>query len=337
MKTILKSGIPAKMKALMLTVFDTTPIVQEVDVPIPGKGQVLIKINSSPINPSDWTFLRGLYSTKKTLPVIPGFEGSGVVVATANDFMSRRLLGKNVACFAHPEQNGTWAEYMVTNNNFAVPLRKNFDMEQGAMLLVNPLSAIAMIKITKKAGYTAIANTAAASALGQMMNRMCQDEKIDLVNIVRREEQEDLLKSQGAKYLVNSSSGNFVEELSALFHKVNVKLAFDAISGQMSSDLLNALPTGGEVMVYGALSEMPITNDPGRFIFEKKRISGFWLSEWITHQNILTLLSSFGKIQKFLTDKHLMKIQKRIPLEGVEEGIKLYTENMTSGKVLIQP
>jgi NADPH:quinone reductase-like Zn-dependent oxidoreductase len=289
MKSLPSFELPEKMNALVLTEFNGNPQIQEVDVPSPGKGEVLIKIDSSPINPSDNSFIRGMYSTKKTLPVIPGFEAGGIVVATADDFMSKRLLGKSVACFAPQDGDGTWAEFMVTKNNTVIPLRKGFDIEQGSMLLVNPLSVIAMLEIAKKGGHKAIANTASASALGQMMNKLCIEKNLPIVNIVRRDEQVELLKNQGAKYVVNSSSDNFPEELSSIFSELHVTLAFDAIAGEMATDLLEALPTGAEVMVYGGLSEQPVSANPAKLIFEKKKLSGFWLSDWITHQPLLKI------------------------------------------------
>ena len=337
MKSIPSFDIPKKMNALMLAEFDTKPELQQTDVPSPGKGEVLIKIDSSPINPSDLSFVRGMYSTKKTLPVIPGFEASGLVVATGNDFMSKRLLGKNVACFAPADGNGTWAEFMVTKSNMAIPLKKRMNLENGSMLLVNPLSVIAMLDIAKKRGDKAIANTAAASALGQMMNQMCMDKNLPIVNIVRREEQVALLKKQGAKHIINSSSSNFKDDLSEAFTKLEVSLAFDAIAGQSANDLLEALPSGGELMVYGGLSEQALSVHAGKLIFEKKKVSGFWLSEWITHQPMLKLLRAFNKIQKYLSDKHEISIHNRVSLANTAAGISEYKENMTAGKILVKP
>ena len=325
------------MNALLLSEFNSQLQLQKVDVPVPAKGEVLVKIDSSPVNPSDLSFLKGNYSTKKQLPVIPGFEASGLVVATGNDFMSKRLLGKSVACFAPQDGDGTWAEFMVTKNTTVIPLKKGFDIEQGSMLLVNPISVIAMIEIAKKGGHKAIANTAAASALGQMMNQLCIEKNLPIVNIVRRDEQVELLKSQGAKYVVNSSSEDFIKELSSVFDLLQVSLAFDAIAGQMTFDLAEAIPAGGEVMVYGGLSEKPIVVNPRELIFEKKKISGFWLSEWITHQSIVKMLFTFKKIQKHISEKHQTSIHKRVSLEGAVDGISAYMENMTAGKVLVKP
>jgi NADPH2:quinone reductase len=337
MKILKNLELPEKMKALILTKFGGKLVIEELKVPTPGDSEILIMMDNSPINPSDNSFLKGMYGSKKSLPIIPGFEGSGKVIASGSSFMSKRLLGKNVACFAPMDGNGTWAEYMVTNASMAIPLKKEVDLEQGAMLMVNPLSIMAMLDISKKGKHKAIANTAAASALGQMLNRLCLDKNLPIVNIVRRDEQAELLKSQGAEYILNSSEGNYKEKLSEIFSNLNVSLVFDAIAGQSTSDLIDALPIGGEVMVYGGLSEQPSTINPGKLIFEKKKITGFWLSDWITHQSMLKLLRTFNKIQKVISKEHQTKIQRRVSLEETQDGIKEYLENMTSGKVLVKP
>ena len=337
MKTIANLKMPDKMKALVLSEFGKPLILQQVAVPKPERGQILIKIDSSPINPSDNSFIRGMYQTKKVLPVIAGFEASGTVVASGSDLMSKRLLGKRVACLAPTDGNGTWAEYMVTGKNSAIPLKKDVDTEQGSMLLVNPLSVMAMVDIAKKGKHKAIANTAAASALGQMLNTVCLDKKISLVNIVRREDQVELLKSQGAKYVVNSSANDFKHELTDIFSRLGVSLAFDAIAGPMTFDLSEALPAESEIMIYGGLSELPAYIHPGKLIFERKKVSGFWLSEWITHQPVLKLLYIFHKIQKYISTSHRTKIRERVALVEVNDRLYHYLEHMTAGKILVKP
>lgn len=337
MKTLSGFEVPTSMRALILPAFESPMEIQQVPVASPGKGEVLVKIDSAPVNPSDWSFIRGMYSSKKNPPVIPGFEGSGTIVATGNDFMSRRLLGKEVACFAPQDGNGTWAEFMVTNNKTVIPLGKGFDLEQGSMLLVNPLTVFAMVEITKKRKIKAIANTAAASALGQMLERLCQEKGIDLVNIVRRQEQVALLKSKGTRYVLNSSDPNFTKDMKQLFRQLDVKLAFDAISDDSPFSLLEALPRHGEVMLYGALSEKAVIAHPGRFIFEDKCITGFWLSSWIAKQNIFKLLGLFKKVRKFITERHQTTIAQRLPLEEAQKGIQKYLEKMSEGKVIIKP
>ena len=337
MKNIFTSNFPSSMKGLVLKTFNEDLAVEDLEVPRPVKGEILVKIDSAPINPSDWAFLRGLYASPKKLPVVAGFEGSGIVMATGNDFFSRRLLGKKVALFAPNTGNGTWAEYTLTQAATAIPLKKDLSLEQGSMLLVNPLSVIAMISISKKKRIKAIANTAGASALGQLLNKMCRQNGLQCVNVVRRPEQVELLKKNGAQFILDSSSPNFNTEMRDLFKQLNVEIAFDALSGAMVSQLLAALPKDGEVMVYGALSEEEMKVPHGRFIFEGKKISGFWLSHWIKQQSMFTLLQAFNKVQKFLSREHEIQIKGRMSLTEVNEGLNTFPENMSAGKILIKP
>ncbi|MFY0687182.1 MAG: zinc-binding dehydrogenase [Cyclobacteriaceae bacterium] len=336
MKIIPNYDLPSIMKAVQLVEFDQPLQLIETAVPTPGKGEVLVKMDSAPVNPSDWSYLKGIYSAPKKPPVIPGFEGSGTVVASGSDFMSKRLLGKKVSCFAPPAGNGTWAQFMVTSNKTVIPLRKEVDLEQGSMLLINPLSVFAMVEIAKKRKIKGIANTAAASALGQMLDKLCSQSGITCINIVRRQEQVDQLKAKGIMHVINSTDENYQAELKEAFKQYNVMLAFDPIAGDSPYSLLEALPKGGEVMVYGSLSLENVTAHPRHLVFSDKKLSGFWLSAWIPQQNILKLLRLFDKVQKFLNTSHV-HIQQRVSLENAQDGINQYIEKMSAGKVLIKP
>src|SRR3972149_3926246 len=188
------TATPATMRAVQLRAYDGKPdsvVVAELPMPHPGPGRVLVRVAASPINPSDLMFIRGLYGFKKALPVVPGFEGSGTVVVAGGGLIARLLAGRRVACAAaSPElRDGTWAEYMVTAARLAVPLRRDTDLEQAAMMLVNPLSAWALVDIARRAGHRAVVQTAAASALGRMVVRLAGRFGLAVINIVRRVEQ----------------------------------------------------------------------------------------------------------------------------------------------------
>jgi len=325
------------MQALVLEEFGKPAVVKTVEVPKPGKDQILVKIDSSPINPSDYSFMRGQYSTAKILPVIPGFEASGTVVAVGGGLMARYLLGKKVACFAPSDGNGTWAEYMVTKSSLAVPLIKGMELEQGSMLMVNPISVMAMVDLAKKGKHKAIANTAAASALGRFLNVVCNDLNLPLVNIVRREDQALILKELGAKNVLVSGSPNFAEDLTKIFSKLQVTLAFDAIGGKSTFDLVDTLPPHSEVMIYGGLSEEPMSANPGKLLFESKKIIGFWVSAWVGHQPMLKMLRIFRSIQKYMKEMHQTAVQRRITLDEVSATMETYRKNMTAGKILVKP
>jgi NADPH:quinone reductase-like Zn-dependent oxidoreductase len=118
----MKTYIPTKMRAVVLVESGANPSIAEIPVPQPGPGEVLVKMFASPINPSDLAFLAGGYGIKKEFPVVPGFEGSGTVVASGKGILPKLWLGKKVACAASPKYNGCWAEYMVTSAGSCVPL-----------------------------------------------------------------------------------------------------------------------------------------------------------------------------------------------------------------------
>src|SRR5680860_1283921 len=142
--------IPKTMQAVILSEGGATPKTATIDVPEPGKGEVLIRMFASPINPSDLAFLKGGYGIQKTYPTVPGFEGSGTVVAAGKGILPKLWMGKKVACAASPKYNGCWAEYMVTSADSCVPLSKNVSLEQAAMMFVNPMTALAFFDIYKK-------------------------------------------------------------------------------------------------------------------------------------------------------------------------------------------
>jgi NADPH:quinone reductase-like Zn-dependent oxidoreductase len=246
-------------------------------------------------------------------------------------------LGKKVSCYAPENGNGTWAQYMITRASFAIPLKKDISLDQGSMLMINPLSAFAMVDIAIKEKHKAIANTAAASALGQIMVRVCKEKKLPLVNIVRRQEQADLLKEQGAEHILNSSEENFAEKLKQTFFSLNVTLAYDAIAGEMSGILANALPHGGKVAVYGGLSVSACMINPVNLIFENKKITGFWLTNWIARQNMVNMIFTSNTIQKNFSKYYQTRIQKQVSLEEFMDGLRIYQDKMTEGKVLIKP
>jgi NADPH:quinone reductase len=330
---------PTTMRALVLHSYDigsyASLTLEERTVPQPGKGEVLVRMAASPINPSDLASLQGLYGVKKALPMVPGIEGSGTVVKAGSGFFARRLLGKRVACAAGAG-DGAWAEYMVAPALQCSPLPDSVNYEQGSMRIVNPYTAWAHVKIAQQAGARAIVQTAAASALGQMVNRLARLRGIAVINIVRRDAQAETLRSLGAQNILNSESPDFDAALRDLCRRQSVRLAFDAVSGAMTSRLLEALPPEGRVVVYGGLAGELISINPGELIFNQRRVEGFYLARWISHQNQLALLSMQRQLYR-LGDLTHAKIQLRAPIEDAQRAIATYEENMSAGKVLLMP
>lgn len=134
-----------------------------------------------------------------------GFEGSGVVAENGGGLMGWGLVGKKVAIAAQRENQGTYAQYIVVKAGECLPLSDDTSFEQGSMCIVNPLTVIGMLDMVKQRKQKCVVITAAASALGRMINRVFPKEGVEVINIVRKQEQVDLLKKEGAKYILNST------------------------------------------------------------------------------------------------------------------------------------
>lgn len=330
------------MRALELRAFDGRPdsvTIVDCPVPRPGPGEVLVRVAASPINPSDLAFLNGLYGFTKPLPTIPGFEGSGTVVDCGPGLMARYLKGKRVACTtADPKiSGGMWAEYVVTSAQLCIPLAKNISLDQAAMMLVNPISAWAMVDIARREHHRAIAQTAAASALGRMVIRLGRRFNIPVINIVRRPEQVELLQREGSQHILNSTDPSFDSALHDLARQLQATIALDAVAGELSARVLRGLPKRSRLLVYGALSLSAVQADPGSLIFEGKRVEGFWVSGWLGRQSFLRKLLLSRRIQSLLATDLKSEIRAKVPLEQAASAIQQYAQNMTAGKILIVP
>jgi NADPH:quinone reductase-like Zn-dependent oxidoreductase len=337
----MKTGIPKKMKAVVLSHQGAEPVFAEINVPRPGRGEVLVKMFATPVNPSDLAFIKGGYGIKKPFPAVPGFEGSGVVVEAGKGVLPRLWMGKKVACAASPEYNGCWAEYMVTKATMCVPLNQNVSLEQGSMMFVNPMTALAFFDLfnslpNPQKQKRGIINTAAASALGRMVVKLGKKYNIPVLSVVRREEQAELLKNEGAEYVVNSSSPDFEEELKKMAHQINARVIFDAVGGSLVQKLLDAVPAGSTLFTYGRLSEESCEILPGDLIFTGNTIRGFWLTHWLKEKNLLQTIQNTRKIQSLIGNELGTNIYKTFPPDKIEEALETYQNNMSKGKVLLR-
>jgi len=262
--------------------------LKEQPMPIPGENEVLIRIEATPINPSDhgvmfgWASIASAISsgsgadTVLTAPVSEqgmavmkarigqslavGNEGAGTVVATGTSELAKSLDGKVVAAMG----GGMYGQYRCVDASVCLPLLEGHIAKDGASSFVNPLTALCMIETMNLEGHTALVHTAAASNLGQMLNRICLDGGIDLVNIVRKDEQETLLREMGAKYVVNSSKDTFMADLTDAIHATGATLAFDATGGgTLASTILSAMEaaaarTPGAYSIYGSVKHKQV-------------------------------------------------------------------------------
>ena len=330
-----KVEVPKKMLAARQKEPGGPLRIEEVDVPLPKKGEVLVKMDSSPINPSDLALLTGGY-VERNYPFIPGLEGSGTVLRSGGGIMAQLRKGKKVACSPNSGADGAWAEYMVTSVMHCAPLPRNISLEQGSMMLVNPMTVMAFILMAREGKHQAMVNNAAASSLGKMLIRLSISRDIPLINIVRKEEHVCALKALGATHVLNSTSPNFEEEFSDIAQKLNATLILDAVTGSQSANLLDAAPRGSTLVAYARLSGDPLTADPRALITEEKKIVGFQLGNWLQTKGLLFKLRFVNSVKKQLGNELISHISLTYPLEHAGDAVSHYRAHMSEGKILLK-
>lgn len=294
--------LPATGHELRSTVSDdgrVTLAMREFDLAEPGPDEVVVRVEASPINPSDLGMLfanADLEAAESTgtdeLPAVSaplsaevlasqqarlgqamytGNEGGGTVVAAGSSDAAQALLGKVVGFLS----GNAYATYRTVNAASCLPMHDGTTGEQAAACFVNPLTALGMVETMKAEGHTALVHTVGASNLGQMLNRICLDDGVALVNIVRKPEQAELLRAAGAEHVVDSSQDTFRDDLAEALRATGATIAFDAIGGgEMAGILLSTMErvasdgdgfsrygsnVNKQVYIYGALDRRPTT------------------------------------------------------------------------------
>ncbi len=334
------------MKAIILPDYNANIIramkslqVKEVDIPKPERDQVLIKVVAAPCNPSDIAFMRGGYNVRKPVPVVMGFEGTGTIVETGNDPQAMQMIGNRVSFFSQYAEGGTWAEYFLTRYMNCLAVRDEIDDEQAASLCINPFTAFALFSmaVEKKAG--AIIQNGASGQIGVFIRTLAKKNRIPVINMVRKEEHILELGKEGERFVLNVSNPGFESDLQQLAHKYNATIAFDAVGGDVSGMILNAMPAGSEIVIYGGLSGKPVGMiDPLGIIFKSKTVRGFNLGDWKNETGEEKFQKISGELQELLIARTLAtRIQGEYSLEEVHQALEQYIRNMSSGKILFRP
>ncbi len=351
----------------------------EMELPEPGPDQVVVRVEAAPINPSD---MFHMFSTcnpdtaKQTgtadrpalsldLPAKPGGdikarvgnaialgnEGAGVVVAAGSSEAAQSLLDKTVG-MAGGEM---YSQYRLIDVRQCLGMEEGVTPVEAASSYVNPMTALSMVETLWASDHKALVHTTAASSLGQMLNRLCLAEGIGLVNVVRREEQEELLRSQGAEYVVNSSSESFHEELTEAIEKTGASLAFDAtFGGSLISDILNCMEAAAlrssssyagyrgsdvhkQVYVYGGLNNRTVEIQPG-FGFNWS-IAGYTLTYFLQKASPETAARMRARVAKDIRTIFASNYSHQITFaEALSvDTFKGYARPATGNKFLILP
>ena len=346
------------------------------DVPEPGPAQVVVRVEAAPINPSDLGLLFGGADMASatasgseqnpvvTAPVPPaamrmmaarvgealpvGNEGAGTVVAAGAEAQS--LLGRTVSLAG----GAMYTQYRCVDASICLELPEGTKPRDGASSFVNPLTALGMVETMRMEGHTGLVHTAAASNLGQMLNRICADEQIPLVNVVRKPEQEEILRSAGAAYVCDSSKPEFMRDLIEALKATGATLAFDAVGGgKLASQILTGMEAaagaaGGaysrygssvhkQVYIYGGLDRGP-TELTRSFGFAWS-IGGWLLTPFLQKIGPEAFARMRERVAAELTTTFASNYTAEVSLPGALslEAIAEYGRQATGTKYLINP
>jgi threonine dehydrogenase-like Zn-dependent dehydrogenase len=279
-----------------------------------------------------------------------GNEGAGVVIAAGSSAGAQALLGKTVGMVG----GEMFAQYRCLNMYQCMPLEEGTTAAQGASCFVNPLTSLGMVETMRREGHTALVHAAAASNLGQMLNRVCMADGIDLVNIVRKPEQEAILRKLGAKYIVNSSADTFMDDLTAALKATGATLAFDPIGGgKLVSQILSCMEAAAvsnmseynrygsdvhkQVYIYGALDRGPTTLTRN-FGFSWS-VGGWLLTPFLQKIGMEKMLELRGRVAREITTTFASHYTREVSLaEALSlEALSVYGKQATGEKFLILP
>ena len=350
----------------------------DAPTPTPGPLEVVVRVEATPLNPSDIGLLFGaadiqtrILSGTSTHPLVTmkiperamksmqgrldqslpvGNEGAGTVIAAGTSPTAQALLGKTVAMIG----GGMYAQYRCLEAANCIALAPDATAADGASSFVNPLTALGMVETMRREGHKALVHTAAASNLGQMLNRICQKDHIELVNIVRQPEQAALLRSIGARYVCDTSLSTFMEDLTQALMDTGASIAFDATGGgQLAGQILTCMETAlnrtatvysrygstthKQVYIYGGLDVRP-TEITRNFGFAWG-IGGWLLFPFLNRIGQDDAQKLRDRVSAELKTTFASHYSNRITLAQAlqPDVIAAYTQRATGSKYLITP
>lgn len=350
----------------------------EMEFPQPGPDEVLVRVEATPINPSDLGLLVGpadmstaraggtverpvitadipenlmrMVAGRLGEPLAVGNEGAGMVVAAGESEAAQALLGKIVGMVG----GEMYGQYRCLNVYQCMPLHEGTTAAEGASCFVNPLTALGMVETMRKEGHKALVHTAAASNLGQMLNKVCIADGVDLVNIVRKPEQEEILRGLGAKYIVNSSSDGFYDDLTEALVATGATLAFDATGGgKLAGQILTCMEAAAvrtmteysrygsdvykQVYIYGGLDRSPTTLS--RNFGFSWGLGGWLLFPFLQKAGIEKVLELRARVAGEIKTTFASHYTREVSLAEVLslEAMAVYGKQATGEKFLIKP
>jgi NADPH:quinone reductase-like Zn-dependent oxidoreductase len=307
--------------------------IEDLPMPEPGPGQVLIRMRVRPINPSDLFMIRGRYGVSPKLPSTPGFEGAGVIAA----------IGEGVTGFEIDQQvvplesNGTWQEFALADATAVLPIPPGLSDTQAAMILVNPTTAWLLLEdaLGVQKGEWVLQN-AANSAVGRFVIQLCRRQGYRTINIVRRPELRDELLALGADQVIVETEEDVIERINELTNGKGVRHAIDSVAGTSGSQLSQCLGEDGTLIVFGAISQQPLTIDPGQILFRNNTIRGWWLVQWLRTAGQEKTAQLFNTLLPLIADGTLhVPVAAEYDLADIQQAIAAAEGSERNGKVVL--
>ena len=329
------------MKAARFEVYgdpgEVLQLAECADPGAPGQGQVRVRMLAASVDPADLLLIQGVYGERPALPHVPGLEGVGRIEAVGEG-----VDGLTEGTLVLPVPGSNWQEIQCLGADEVLPLPSGLDVEQAAMLKVNPptarllLGAIAPLE----AGDWVVQN-AANSAVGRLVVQMARRRGVHTLNLVRRDSAAAALDHLGADaVLVDDGSGD-AEALAARAAEATgggrVPLGLDAVGGDATGRLAGLLSGGGVIANYGVLSGAPCTISPADLIFRGITLRGFWLMDWFQSAEPRAVAELFGELAGEITAGTLhTEVAARYPLADLHDAIGHARRGGRDGKVLLR-
>jgi NADPH:quinone reductase-like Zn-dependent oxidoreductase len=318
----------------------------------------------SPVNPSDFHFVRGIYyrALERVIwnqagadgdsrvsidpahcnpcPVPPytlGGEGVGIVEATGGGFLAKRLMGKRVAVAGGPP-NGLWQEFAVVDAKRAVAVDDNLPNEQAAMYLINPISAYVMVREVLKVprnGWLLL--TAAGSALGKSVVRMGKHYGFRTICVVRSDANTTELRRLGADAVIETDKHDLFAEVYRVTAGQGAGHAMDCVGGQLTADVVRCLGLDGRLVLYGTMADSPVEVAVRDLMMPLAGVEGFYLGNWMPRQSPIKLLGVLRAVKK-LTAQGVFytEVSETFPLDEAAKAVAASLNTGRTGKVMLR-
>lgn len=350
-----------------------TVAIEEVTFEAPTGNQVLVKMEAAPINPSDLAILvggadienaeftpgkfvakmpaaaNGASKARHGMKLPAGNEGAGTVVAAGESEAAQALMGQRVSCVP----GNAYSQYCHSDASMCLPIGDH-TAEEGASAFVNPMTALGFVENAKADGQDAILHTVGASNLGQMLTRICKEDGMGLVNIVRKDEQVDLLKGIGATNVVNSSGDDFMDQLTGAIHETGAFYGFDPVGGgklvdtaframeRVAAEQMTEFSRYGSnqmkrMFIYGRLDTSPTVLTPAYGF--GWTLSGWLLFPFLQSAGQETVARMRKRVRENLNTTFASHYKSRVNLEDMltKDAVMDYRAMRTGEKYLVTP